>query len=175
MGFDEIIKQLEKHTKKELLDLIVLMMNKNDNNRQLIYNKFNHKNPKTDGLERRIRKEIEHLEGSYSETYKLLTDYVETSTDTEKILELSKVVLEYFFIELEAYGHRYPKSLFDYILNIFEIALKAAKELQDTKSANELYCMIRFEQDGFYDYFYEIFCNYFNTDEDDNVIMWDKE
>lgn len=51
MAFDEIIKQLEKHTKKELLDLIVLMMNKNDNNRQLIYNKFNHKNPKADGLE----------------------------------------------------------------------------------------------------------------------------
>lgn len=175
MIFEEIVTQLEKHTKKELLDLILLLMNKNDNNRQLIYNKLNHKNPNTTGLEKRIRRKIKSHDGSYYETYKLLTDYVETSTDTGKILELSKVVLEYFFIELEAYGYRYPKSLFDYILNIFEIALKAAKELQDTKSANELYCMIRFEQEELHDCFNEKLLNYFNTDEDDNVIMWERE
>jgi hypothetical protein len=35
--------------------------------------------------------------------------------------------------------------------------------------------MIRFEQDGFYDCFYEKFLNYFSTDEDDNVVLWEKE
>lgn len=175
MTIKEIEKQLEKQTKIELLDLIVLMMNKNDNNRQLIDNKIDDKNSNTVGLERRIRRKIKSHDVFYYEVYKLLTDYYEISINKEKILELSKEVLEYFFIELEAYGHRYPETLLDYSLNIFDIALKAAKELQDTESADELYCMIRFEQDGFYDCFYEIFFKYFNTDEDDNVIMSEKE
>ena len=175
MTIKEIEKQLEKQTKKELLDLIILMMNKNDNNRQLIDHKINDKNSNKVGLERRIRRKINSHDDSYYETYKLLTDYYEVSLDTKKILELSIGVLEYFFVELEAYGHRYPQTLLDYSLNIFEIALKAAKELLDTESADELYCMIRFEQEGFYECFYEKFFNYFSTDEDDNVVLWEKE
>jgi len=35
--------------------------------------------------------------------------------------------------------------------------------------------MISFEQEELHDCFNEKFCNYFNTDEDDNAIMWDKE
>ena len=174
MTIKEIEKQLERQSKKELLDLIILMMNKNDNNRQLIDNKINDKNSNKAGLERRIRRKIESHDGSYFETYKLFTDYYEVSLDTQKILELSIEVLENFFIELEAYSHRYPQALLDYSLNVFEIALRAAKELLDIESADELYCMIRFEQEGFYECFYEKFFNYFSTDDNDNVVLWEK-
>jgi len=174
MKLDEITKKLKKLTKKELFELIKLMMNKNDNNRQLIYNLLNNNNPKTKLLVKKIRREVESPDGSYYEAYRLLTDYVETSTDTKTILELSIELLEYFFIEIEAYDRRYPETLFEFTLNTYEIALKAAFELRDIKAADELYSIIRFEEEGF-EVFLDAFYGYFNIDDDENVILYEKE
>ncbi len=172
MSNDETMKKLEKLTKTELLKLIELMMNKNNNNYQLINNKLNNKNPKSKLLAKKIRKKVESPDGSYYEAYRLLSNYIQTSTDTETILELSKELLEYYFIEIEAYGHRCPETLYDFTLNTYEIALQAANELKDLKAADDLYYMIRFEVDELEE-FYETFREYFDVDNEDNIIFYE--
>ena len=165
-------KKLDKLSKKELLDLIKIVIDKNGQNYQLIDHILNKKNPSINRLKNKIRRLMER-DGAYHSAYHLYIDYVRTSVDNQSILDLSKDVLEYFFIDLEAYGHPIPEDLFDYTLDIYEIALKSARDLKDIESADDLHTMIGVGYTDVYEAFVDLFYRCFSYDDDENIIIDD--
>jgi hypothetical protein len=168
----ELDKKLDKLSKNELLELIKILMDKNDQNYQLIDHILNKKNPSINRLKNKIRRLMER-DGAYHSAYQLYIDYVRTSVDDHSILDLSKDVLEYFFIDLEAYGHPIPEDLFDYTLDIYEIALKSARVLKDVESADDLHTMIGVGYTDEHEAFVDLFSMYFSYDDNDNIIIDD--
>jgi hypothetical protein len=169
---DQMNNQLKNLSKKDLLNLIQILLDKNDHNYQLINHILNKKNQSIKPLKGKIRRSMER-DGAYHSAYQMYIDYVRASVDDKSILELSKDVLEYFFIELEAYGHPIPEDLYDYTLDIYESALKSARALKDLESADDLYTMIGVGYEDTYEAFVDIFHMYFSYDDEENIIIDD--
>lgn len=174
MTIDETMKKLEKLTKTELLDLIELMMKKNDNNHQLINNKLGNKNPKSKTIEKQIIKSFNSNQ-SYYEAYFIYKNYVDASTDNESILEVSRTLLGYLVDELEDCGLSCPTALYETTIEIYEVALKSAYELKDLEAAEELHGLIGLDYDGVFEGFLDVFYSYFDIDDEDNVILYVEE
>jgi hypothetical protein len=138
----------------------------------LIDHVLNKKKQSIKSLKNKIRRVMER-DGAYHSAYQMYIDYVRTSVDDNSILDLSKDVLEYFFIELEAYGHPIPEELFDYTLDIYENALKSARALKDLESADDLHTMVGVGYVDTYEAFIDLFYMYFSYDDEENIVIDD--
>jgi hypothetical protein len=169
---EKVKSKIKTLRKSELVDLIIFLIEKNSNCQKLLSKKLGIRSMENHKLIiKRLRREINNHTGSYYNAYILVKDFAESSTDDHKILEITMEALEYFFIEIDLYGHEVPDSLFDYTLEIYEYAIECAYNLKDFVAADSLYIMVRDDIVGIYEPFEEVFHNYFDFDDEENIII----
>ena len=164
---------LEAKTKRELLDILKIVCDKNENANELLHNILNNKKTSSIRTLKKVYKLLDDPTSDYTQIYLLVKRFLETSISNDDALNVAVKSAERFIDELISYDSMHPDELFDMTMELYDQALSMASCQNHILSGTKLYVMIPSDYDSFYEEFINVFFMYFDVDDEENIINYE--